>query len=379
MKSKSIKQTKILVLSIHPAPYRDPLFNELSSIKNLELIVYNYFENDRGHSFWELSPPKYNQKTLTYPIHISKKYFHIGIIPVLFSKYDYIVIPGWSHYTSIFAIVFSLLFMKKIIMQTDNILERRNNKFSYTLKRYLLRKFSFLWIPGIASEQFHSTTYGIESEKIIKGAYALDEKTINEIHTSNLIIREENRLKYGISNKSLVFLMVANFTPNRNHKLLFETFFEFQKENSNSYLVAIGDGPEKGEIERFCIKHDVRNYSILSNVKYLDLPKYYAMSDVYVHFGSEPYSTAIAIASITGKPIISSKSVGATFDYLVNEETGLLIQNVGSKVDWLSAFESLNEEKIKSYSQKSLELSSRLSIHHYLEDFLIKLDIPYHK
>ena len=309
-------------------------------------------------------------------MNISRKYFHWGIIPVLFTKYDFIVIPGWSHYTSIFAIIFSLIFGKKIIFQTDNISDEKKNTISFPIKKYLIRKFSFIWVPGLASAQFHSNTYGIVKENILLGVYALDEQYIKEIYTANLIKREENRMAYGITNNCLVFLMVANFTSNRHHKLLFETFYEFQKENPNSFLIAIGDGSEKEETERYCIKNNVHNYIIQSNITYRDLPKYYAMSDVYVHFGSEPYSTAIAIASITGKPIISSKKIGASFDYLINEVTGILIHNIESKMEWLSAFNSLNELKLKNYAENALKLSSKLSLHYYLNDFLIKLKIP---
>ena len=134
---------------------------------------------------------------------------------------------------------------------------------------------------------------GIEIEKFI---YSLEKRR-----------KIRNELK--ISDSSIVIGNVARFSKVKNHDFLIDIFYEYQKNNSNSYLVLVGDGALKidiqNKVEKLGIKDKVKFLGIRTDTDYI-----YSAFDYFV-FPSlhEGLGIVLIEAQAAGLKCIASKDV----------------------------------------------------------------------
>jgi glycosyltransferase involved in cell wall biosynthesis len=295
------------VLSMHPAPYRDPLFDEVHRRGKLNIQVLTLFSRDTNHGFWDLDHTIYPNISAgrAYRIGISR-YIHPGIIRLLRRhRFDVIVISS-IHPTMKLALLFCWATGTPYVYSSDGVfneglcsLGRRLRSFR---DRFVALRARALFVPGGAARAYVECL-GVPASRIFEGCYQLDSDKI--VSSFEMMNHQRDRLReeQGISRHCFVFLMVANMTPNRRHRLLIDAFSRVAA-RSDCCLLLIGEGPQRRHLEDICNR--------------------YAISDAYVHSGSEPYSTAVAYAATVGLPVISSKAVGAAQDYIEDGVTGYL-------------------------------------------------------
>ncbi len=64
------------------------------------------------------------------------------------------------------------------------------------------------------------------------------------------VIRQKARASLSLSSRAFVIGSVGRFHPSKNHSFMLEVFAEVQKINKNSILVLVGEGDERGRIEK---------------------------------------------------------------------------------------------------------------------------------
>src|ERR1035437_8768620 len=53
------------ILNVHPAPYRDHIFQRINKRSIVDCEVLQYFDIDHGHTEWEWNRPPYVSKSLS--------------------------------------------------------------------------------------------------------------------------------------------------------------------------------------------------------------------------------------------------------------------------------------------------------------------------
>lgn len=105
----------------------------------------------------------------------------------------------------------------------------------------------------------------------------------NAIDLDKFIFNEEirKRAELGIKDETLVIGHIGRFVPQKNHAFLIEIFYEIYKENNDSVLLLIGQGPLK-EI----IKEKVKLLGLEDSVRFLgqreDVNELYQAFDVFL-------------------------------------------------------------------------------------------------
>lgn len=93
-------------------------------------------------------------------------------------------------------------------------------------------------------------------------------------------VRKEKRKELNINNGTLVIGHVGRFVEQKNHRFLIDIFNEVHKQNKNSILLLVGQGPLMGEI-----KEKVKKLGIEDSVKFLgqrnDTAELYQAMDVF--------------------------------------------------------------------------------------------------
>lgn len=94
-------------------------------------------------------------------------------------------------------------------------------------------------------------------------------------------VRKEKRKELNISDDTLVIGHVGRFVKTKNHRFLVDIFSEVHKQNNNSILLLVGQGPLMEEI-----KEKVKNIGLEKCVKFLgqrnDVNELYQAFDVFI-------------------------------------------------------------------------------------------------
>lgn len=367
MNSKeSNNRLRVGILSTHAAPYRDVTFAALQRRGVVDITVISLLDSSPEHSFWDLKESNYPHITLKKCCAKFRTYwFHPQVLSVLRKeRFDVIVIPGYE-YACWLVIIYCQITKTPFIFSSDTIRDRPASR----IRRFLAsRVLSFIrgssgafWVPGEGSRQYLCNK-GIKNDRIFEGCYNLDFATITDQLELFKKERFETRKRLSINDDGFVFMMVANVIAKRRHDLLLESFSRVVIAYPNSYLVLVGKGTEEETIMRLSKDRRIENVRAVGPVPFASLGPLFTMSDAYVHSGGEAYSTAVEYAAIAGLPVITTPSVGAAKDYVIDGETGYI---VSSEDVSLFAEKMLllarDRETSERFGRRSRELASKFT------------------
>ena len=301
------------IIQASPAPYREKTFILCNEKMNNGVEVATFPDGMDTHPEWE-----YKSLKEDYIGELPKSYVIFGRTMVFNSdikswirskKWDALLIEGYNSFTNIYALLYAFIHHIPVILGVDSV----ENPGYKTIKARLYRNVSAFWVPGRRSRDY-LISEGVPKEKIFLGKYTYDlleiKKNIDNIDKSSI----QKRL--NIKKTDIVFLFVGKLIPSRNVNMLLNAFSNLV--NDNVKLIIIGDGPDEHLVSNCSDNRLVH----IPRVPLAKLYDYYAIADVYVHPGAEPYSLAVVQAVASNLIVVSSKSVGAIDDVLVEGKNG---------------------------------------------------------
>lgn len=347
------------IIQVISAPYRDNTFLECQENYSWDIDVATFPDGMDTHPEWNYHPLKEDYigkppKTINF---LGRKMVYNSDIRKWFkdNEFEAVLIEGYNSFTNIYAIMHCFRKRIPLILGLDSV-TNPGHKF---LKRYLYRRASAFWVPGLRSKKY-LISEGIKSEKIFFGKYTYDYKELYEI--VNKTNKADQRRVLNILDEDIVFLFIGKLIKSRNIALLLDSFHELNNEHLK--LIIIGDGPEEYKIGE-CFDSRIIH---IPRVPLAELYNYYAISDIYVHPGSEPYSLAVVQAVASDLIVVASRDVGAVDDVIKNNENGILfsygnqeeLQNSLNQV--LENYDSMKESARNSgkfiREERSIEYSS---------------------
>ncbi len=184
-----------------------------------------------------------------------------------------------------------------------------------TTKGSLMYRFYSYFTRHVADEFFAcSKQAGLDRfGKRIANNKALCHIFHNAIDTSKFIsnktIGEDIRKQLGIPLDSLVVGHVGRFAEAKNHMFLIDIFKQLHKMHPNSYLLLVGDGNLRDQIENKISLNNLEKHIILTGVQE-DVHKFYQAMNVFV-FPSlyEGLPVSLIESQSAGLPCVVSKNV----------------------------------------------------------------------
>jgi glycosyltransferase involved in cell wall biosynthesis len=336
------------VISIHPAPYRDPTFALVHRRQVVEIQVLTMFPMDIGHPYQDLDGSRYPNIFLPNGHRISDNVFwHPQIISLLRAgKFDGIVVPGYNHITCIAAMLYCWTTGTPLIFSTDNVLFTPDSTVHRPARQWLMRQIlnrsAAVWVPGSASRQY-ARYYGVPDDRIFEGSYCLDAQFLGEMDSKARSIRSEVRARLGLDAEDFLFLFAGRMVPERGLRILVDAYLQVARRGKRVGLLLIGDGPQRKELEAVVAQRQPAGIRFLDPMPIAEITEYYAASDAYVLPSiSEHYSLALAHAAIASLPVIATDHVGAVPDYVLEKETGCVVPagdpcHLADAMAWLSS------------------------------------------
>jgi glycosyltransferase involved in cell wall biosynthesis len=216
----------------------------------------------------------------------------------------------------------------KLIRKTDKIISVCNKQIDYTTQHFKIDRSYFTAIHN-----------GVDTN------YWRPPNSLNE---SSLI-----RNQYGIPIDAKVIIKTAAFRPEKNHKAAINAFHLLNSyENHNVYLLFVGDGALKAEMEEY-VKSLNLSGKILFTGNQDNVQPFYWASNIFTltSNGVETFSIAALEALNTGLPCVLT-DIGGANEMIENGVNGYL-----TKTDFVDICAQWNKALLTPFDKKSITAS----------------------
>lgn len=147
----------------------------------------------------------------------------------------------------------------------------------------------------------------VKNKKIITIYNGIDSKKYNYSHE----LRKATRHQLQINDDIQVIMSIGRIDTPKDYPNLLTAFSKIYRENHNTLLLIIGDGPKKTELEKLAT-----SLGIQQSVRFLgirnDVPALLNACDIFVSSSAwEGFGIAILEAMLCQRPIIATKTDGA--------------------------------------------------------------------
>ncbi len=198
-------------------------------------------------------------------------------------------------------------------------------------RRNLVKNFLRLFSKKYATNYFACSKEAGEwlfgKKTLNKGEITIVNNAIDiEKFKFNNEVRDELRKEYNISNE-IIIGNIGRFVWQKNQLFLLDVFSQYTKQNPNSYLLLIGDGPLYGDLIK-----KARNLNIIEKIIFAgtdkEVSKFYSMMDIFVFpslyegFGMvmlEAQASGLACIASNGVPKIVKNLDSTIFLDLIND------------------------------------------------------------
>lgn len=178
------------------------------------------------------------------------------------------------------------------------------------LLKIVLRPLSKLFATNYMACTEHAGRWMFGNKTYDKGkVYLLNNAIDLKLFSYKQNSREEIREKLNIDDSTVVFGHIGRFVEQKNHRFIIEIFNEYHKENSNSVLLLIGQGPLLNEIKEKVVLLNLENYVMFLGQKQ-NVNEFYNAMDIFVFPSLYEGLGMVAIeAQTNGLPVIASSYV----------------------------------------------------------------------
>jgi glycosyltransferase involved in cell wall biosynthesis len=281
---------------------------------------------------------------------------------------DVVVVYGYFNLWQKVGILLTKLFFKRLVLTSDaTYLQGRFESKGWKLRlKPFIQKILYnhiangLWVPSTASMQYHQSI-GVQSSQLAITPYVVDEELISRVHAATQV--DAFRMANAIPTNAFVFVFCAKLIERKRPFDVIAAFAQVANLGKETYLIMIGDGPVKKEME-----DSVKNLNIKDKVlfpgliPYTSLPEWYTASNILV-FSSEhePYGLPVNEAMLCGIPVIVSDRIGARLDLVEEGITGW-IYPVGD----VNALASCMDDAISHPAQvKQMGITAQAKMQHW--------------
>lgn len=377
---------KVLYIVTHPIQYQTPLLRFLAASGEIELKVFFFsdfslhahHEKAFGQSFkwdvnltdgyeWEVLPRWGGERSTPLhpwlPVRGLKEQLETG-------HYDAVWVHGWwGHVGLLQAIRAANVLSIPVLLRGESTPDafspqtfrrRLRNCFCRSLFR---RVAGFLCIGSLNREFYRS--FGVPEKKLFLVPYAVDNFRFQVLCREAALRRETFRRELGLEPGRPVILFAAKFIPVKAPGDLLAAYqlAWIQAPNSDRekkpYLLFVGDGPLRGELEARAGTLKGTDVRFLGFRNQSQLPAFYDLCDVFVlpsHF--EPWGLVNNEVMNAGKPVMASDRVGAAPDMVQPGVNGWVFEhgNVAMLADCLR--QAFKEVDLPRMGKRSLEIVS---------------------
>lgn len=348
---------KVLFVSNIPSPYRVDFFNELG--KYIDLTVLFEARRAKGISFdWNDSYSNFEAKFLSDG-YIQEQKFNFEILKEIKKrKYDIIFMTNYYYKTELLAYLKLIFCRTPFVLEIDGGIVKKESRFLYALKRFLLTKPKYYFSPSKSSDNF-LLHYGADITKIHRYEFTSlwNREILGRVvdDTGKTGFKEALKLK-----KVPLILCVARIIPLKGIDVLVEAL---NRINDEYQCLIIGEHSDEAYYSFVKAKLNKKT-KILSFKNKQELSQYYMAADIFVlPTYSDVWGLVINEAMSKGLPTITTTGCVAGKELIRDGYNGYLT-SPGERTLLKSALESLikDSEKRTVFGENALKTIRKYTI-----------------
>jgi len=273
-------------------------------------------------------------------------------------NYDLLITNGYSKFIYILTLILGKLYAKKNAIRVDTVMFNNPSKMKFFLKRVLYsildRLIDCFFVTSSLAKEFVKNC-GIPASKTAYYGYVSDNDFFAQ--ESDISDQEKYEIKrtHQIDTTKKVILCVSKHNL---REAPFDTLRAFSLCNSpDIHLLIIGDGPNHQDLVQLSKDLNISSISFIGYVNFNLLPKYYAISDLFIHdTHNEPWGVSVQEAIACGVTVIASDKVGAAHDLIIEGINGFVFKagDVSLLSKKITDSLILNSEKKRSANEEIL-------------------------
>lgn len=327
------------IVQSHVTQFDGPLFRQLSARDDIDLTVY--FTRPDGHEA-SFDPELNRQSGWDRDLKSGFKYHSFP--PEVFGRikmcgqiaktgHDLVIISGYSTVWLLIIAILANLYRTPIGLRADSVLiYRTKTTWKWRLKDFILpilyRLYTTMHPVGTLARKT-MLYYGFREDATFFFPYAVDNTYLLDefkaVESQRLSLRQD----MGIKSDDHVVLGVLKFVPREDPLTLLYGYTKIADKFPNVHLILVGSGELQADMEQYIAQHNLQDRVHLPGyVPYSHLPRYFAMSDVFVHPAKhEPWGVTVNEAMVCGVPVIVADTVGAAYDLVKSKDTGFIFES----------------------------------------------------
>lgn len=307
-----------------PSPYMVDRFNALADRGGFEFEAWfnDRIEADRS---WEVDEASWRFQYRYLPITHLFGHTQHWPLPLFGRRPDVMVslyaepafICGWA-----IAKLRGVKTAFRVLMTHDRWITR--HPFKEALKRFLFRRVDAIETPGEDGKAF-AMRYGVPAERIFFATHTVDTRSFDAATSAVRPEREAFCRELGL--EGTTFLYVGRLWWGKGVNYLLDAFEHIQHQCAEPVsLLLVGDGPEEARLRQTCIERGIHNVVFAGFQQIRDLPRYYALADVFVFPTlGDPYGLVVDEAMTCGLPVISTSSAGEIRARITEGHNGYIV------------------------------------------------------
>ena len=349
MNKKTKKTFNLAVVVYHPVSYQTIFYEYLGKSKLINEMIF-FLDSLGTTAYFE---PEWNTFTYfgnvsfeNYKFQFLKNWSPNVIAPIIgrinpailniliSSKYDAILVTGYSQITTILTIILGKLFGKKILLRAEADLgntSKLNNSFLKRLFLKLVFSCTDAFMYSCNRNKKYFEFYGALSHQCFPLLSSVDVEGIdkkNNVYGKRL--RSGIRNEFKIKKSDIVYIFVGRLTERKRPSDILEAYKKLVEnipKHKHPWLFIVGSGNLEKNLKLFKKTYSLNRiifFGFKENSETIDL---LIASDVFCLTSSyDPSPKSLNEAMTVGLPCIISNGIGTSDDLVENGKSGYVIQ-----------------------------------------------------
>ncbi|MEM7102352.1 MAG: glycosyltransferase family 4 protein [Bacteroidota bacterium] len=375
---------QIHFLHTHPVQYIVPLYKKLAAEPDIEVTVLFCSKRGLGDEVdeqfgikvkWDI-PILEGYNYVFLKNHSFRKghyrgilgYINLGVIKHILKapRGSLLVIQGWAKITFLLGIIVGRLSGKKMALRVEASMSHENlkGKGKQLLRRFVLSYLLFPWFHkflyiGKQNKAFYKY-FGVPENKLIFTPYCVNNERFikQKIALGNRV--DEPKTGLGIKPNQRVILYSGKYIDVKKPLDLLNAFLKCS--DLNAFLVFMGEGELRKEMEAFITHHQLNNVVLTGFINQSKVADYYGIADIFVMCSrTETWGLSTNEAMNFGVPVVLPHTAGCADDLVIEGKNGYIFES--GNVDELAAV----LRKLIEMPEDELREMGEVSAKHVLE------------
>ena len=231
-----------------------------------------------------------------------------------------IIVHGWHYFTLFWVLMLGRLHGHTICLRCEMPYNQEVLKtgFKQQFKRFVLKhllfpRINYFLYIGSQNRLFYKS-FDIADERLVFCPYSVDNQRFEREYLALRPATETFRQQLGIPNADKIIIFSAKYIEKKRPLDILHAFVKLN--SPNLWLIMVGEGELRTEMEAFIKAHSLQNVILTGFVNQSKIAEYYAIGDVFVLCSGlgETWGLSVNEAMNFNLPLVLSDLAGSTYD-----------------------------------------------------------------